>query len=52
MTIKHIRADVSHDAPYGLERDGCALYMSARKQGQSTYGTLKRAGGHRLRSLS
>lgn len=40
MTVKHIRTDVSHDAPYGLERDACALYMSARKQG---HGTLKRA---------
>jgi glutamate synthase (NADPH/NADH) large chain len=43
MTIKPIRTDVTSDAPYGPEHDSCALYLSARKNGQSTFGTLKRA---------
>ncbi|MCC6904861.1 MAG: glutamate synthase [Anaerolineae bacterium] len=43
MARKHIRTDVTDAAPYGPEQDACAIYMSARKHGQSTYGTLKRA---------
>ena len=43
MSIKPIRTDVSPDFPYGPEHDSCALYLSARKNGQSTFGTLKRA---------
>jgi len=43
MTIKPIRTDVPLNAPYGPEHDSCALYLSARKNGQSTFGTLKRA---------
>ena len=43
MAIKPIRTDVSPDQPYGPEHDSCALYLSARKNGQSTFGTLKRA---------
>jgi glutamate synthase (NADPH/NADH) large chain len=43
--MKNIRTDTSPSAPDGLERDACALYMSARKQGQSTFGTLKRSLG-------
>ncbi|BBB48649.1 glutamate synthase-related protein [Pelolinea submarina] len=43
MSIKPIRTDVSPDSPYGPEHDSCALYLSARKNGQSTFGTLKRA---------
>jgi glutamate synthase (NADPH/NADH) large chain len=43
--MKNIRTDTAPSAPDGLERDACALYMSARKQGQSTFGTLKRSLG-------
>lgn len=39
--MSNIRSD--QHAPYGKERDACALIMSTRKRGQSTYGTLKRA---------
>ena len=45
MKRQHIRTDVPEHQPYGPEHDGCALYVSARKQGQSTFGTLKRALG-------
>jgi glutamate synthase (NADPH) large chain len=38
---RSIRTDV--DGPYGVERDACALILSIRKRGESTYGTLKRA---------
>lgn len=38
---RSIRTDV--DGPYGFERDACALILSIRKRGESTYGTLKRA---------
>ncbi len=41
--MKHICSDSGFSAPYGEEQDACAIYMSARKQGQSTFGTLKRA---------
>lgn len=41
MTVPQIRYD--EDAPYGREHDACALIMSIRKRGESTYGTLKRA---------
>jgi glutamate synthase (NADPH/NADH) large chain len=43
MSIKPIRTDVPLNTPYGPEHDSCALYLSARKNGQSTFGTLKRA---------
>lgn len=36
-----LRTDIS--APYGQEHDACALILSIRKHGESTYGTLKRA---------
>ncbi len=41
--MKHIRTDNLDSSPYGKEQDGCAIYLSARKQGQSTFGTLKRS---------
>jgi glutamate synthase (NADPH/NADH) large chain len=43
--MKNIRTDL--DVPWvdGNDSDSCAIYMSARKQGQSTFGTLKRALG-------
>ena len=41
--INSIRTDLPQETPYGLERDGCAIYLSARKNGISTFGTLKRA---------
>ena len=43
--MKNIRSDVPEHQPDGPEHDSCAIYMSARKQGQSTFGTLKRALG-------
>ena len=43
MAAKSIRTDLSQEFPYGYEHDSCALYLSARKNGQSTFGTLKRA---------
>ncbi len=43
--MKNIRTDTPQHAPDGLERDACAIYMSLRKQGQSTFGTLKRSLG-------
>lgn len=43
MDHKNIRTDLPQEFPYGLERDGCAVYLSARKHGMSTFGTLKRA---------
>ncbi len=45
MNISSIRADSLPDAPYGPESDACAIYLSVRKQGQSTFGTLKRSLG-------
>ncbi len=45
MAIKMIRTDFLPDAPYGDERDACAIYLSVRKQGQTTFGTLKRSLG-------
>ncbi len=41
MSIPAIRTD--RHAPYGQERDACALILNIRKGGRSTYGTLKRA---------
>lgn len=38
-----IRTDLPAEFPYGFERDSCAVYLSARKHGMSTFGTLKRA---------
>lgn len=43
--MKNIRTDTSSTAPDGLESDACALYLSVRKHGQSTFGTLKRSLG-------
>ena len=43
MNAKPIRTDVPQNQPYGPEHDSCALYLAARKNGQSTFGTLKRA---------
>ncbi len=43
--MKNIRTDLSIPYEDGEERDSCAIYMSARKHGQSTFGTLKRALG-------
>ncbi|MFL7867215.1 MAG: glutamate synthase central domain-containing protein, partial [Anaerolineales bacterium] len=43
MILPPIRTDALPDAPYGPENDSCAIYISARKQGQSTFGTLKRS---------
>jgi len=40
-----IRNDALDDGPYGPESDACAIYLSARKYGQSTFGTLKRSIG-------
>ncbi len=45
MRTAHIRTDTSPDQPYGAEHDACALILSVRKRGESTYGTLKRALG-------
>jgi glutamate synthase (NADPH) large chain len=41
--MKSIRTDLPANQIDGPDRDACALYMSARKQGQSTFGTLKRS---------
>ncbi len=43
--IPGIRTDTPPDAPFGEEHDACALFISVRKRGESTYGTLKRALG-------
>lgn len=43
MAIQTIRSDQLPDVPYGPEYDACAIYLSLRKQGQSTFGTLKRS---------
>ncbi len=43
MSIQPIRTDLTPDGPYGPEHDSCALYLSARRNGESTFGTLKRA---------
>lgn len=43
MVVKTIRSDFLPDAPYGPESDACAIYLGVRKQGQSTFGTLKRS---------
>jgi len=43
MEIPSIRSDSLPDAPYGAERDACAIYLSVRKHGQSTFGNLKRS---------
>ncbi len=41
--MANIISNIKPNHPYGEEQDACAIYMSARKQGQSTFGTLKRA---------
>jgi glutamate synthase (NADPH/NADH) large chain len=43
--MKNIRTDTPSVDFDGPEHDACAIYMSARKQGQSTFGTLKRSLG-------
>lgn len=43
--MKNIRTDIPNPFEDGEEHDACAIYMSARKHGQSTFGTLKRALG-------
>ena len=43
MFIQPIRSDLQPHSPYGPEHDACAIYLSARKHGQSTFGTLKRS---------
>ncbi|HEX7599823.1 MAG TPA: glutamate synthase central domain-containing protein, partial [Polyangia bacterium] len=45
MDIPSIRTDSLPDKPYGPESDACAIYLSVRKFGQSTFGTLKRSIG-------
>ena len=45
MSTPSIRNDALNDGPYGPESDSCAIYLSARKYGQSTFGTLKRSIG-------
>lgn len=45
MLTPQIRTDTSPQQPYGAEHDACALILSVRKRGESTYGTLKRALG-------
>ena len=45
MSTNPIRMDTPSQMPYGYEHDACALIMSVRKRGESTYGTLKRAIG-------
>jgi len=45
MAIQSIRTDALPDGPYGPESDACAIYLSVRKYGQSTFGTLKRSLG-------
>ena len=45
MHAKTIRSDFLSDGPYGPESDSCAIYLSVRKYGQSTFGTLKRSIG-------
>ena len=43
MDIPRIQTNASAQEPYGQEHDSCAIYMSVRKQGESTFGTLKRS---------
>jgi glutamate synthase (NADPH) large chain len=43
MNIQKIQTNAPDDAPYGMEHDACAIYMSVRKGGESTFGTLKRS---------
>src|SRR5512142_902205 len=43
--IRSIRSDNLPDGPYGPESDACAIYLGVRKEGQSTFGTLKRSLG-------
>ncbi len=45
MATLPIRTDALPDGPYGPESDACAIYLSVRKYGQSTFGTLKRSIG-------
>lgn len=43
MNAKSIQTNAPQDAPFGIEHDACAIYMSVRKGGESTFGTLKRS---------
>lgn len=43
--MKNIRTDTDSIQFDGPEHDACAIYMSVRKQGHSTFGTLKRSLG-------
>lgn len=43
MQIPPIQTNAIPGHPYGLEHDSCAIYMSVRKGGESTFGTLKRS---------
>ena len=43
--MRNIRTDTQNPFQDGEDHDACAIYLSARKQGQSTFGTLKRALG-------
>ncbi len=45
MPAQTLRTDMPPDQPFGAEHDACALIISVRKRGESTYGTLKRALG-------
>jgi len=45
MIFPTIRTDILSDVPYGLKCASCAVYIGARKHGQSTFGTLKRSIG-------
>ena len=43
MSFRPVRSDNLPDTPFGAENDSCAIYIAARRQGQSTFGTLKRS---------
>lgn len=43
MNIPPIQSNALEDEPYGQEHDSCAIYLSVRKGGESTFGTLKRS---------
>ncbi len=43
--MMNIRTDTDDYHFDGFEHDSCAIFLSVRKQGQSTFGTLKRSLG-------
>lgn len=43
MLMPPIQTNAFENEPYGQEQDSCAIYMSIRKGGDSTFGTLKRS---------